>query len=82
MRVCHQSMPHPRGSSFYPSTLKYLNIFMLSLHFLSFFLKFVLFFKNMNFNLIIFRNNENKTLENQAVLILDRDGKPLGNRLF
>ena len=55
---------------------------MLSLHFLSFFLKFVLFFKNMNFNLIIYRNNENKTLENQAVLILDRDGKPLGNRLF
>lgn len=82
MRVCHQSMPHPCGLSFYPSTLKYLNIFMLSLHFLSFFLKFVLFFKNMNFNLIIFRNNENKTLENQAVLILDRDGKPLGNRLF
>lgn len=75
-------MPHPRGLSFYPSTLKYLNIFMLSLHFLSFFLKFVLIFKNMNFNLIIFRNNENKTLENQAVLILDRDGKPLGNRLF
>ena len=82
MRVCHKSMPHPRGHSFYPSTLKYLNIFMLSLHFLSFFLKFVLIFKNMNFNLIIFRNNENKTLENQAVLILDRDGKPLGNRLF
>ena len=75
-------MPHPRGLSFYPSTLKYLNIFMLSLHFLSFFLKFVLIFKNMNFNLIIFRNNENKTLENQAVLILDRDGKPLGNWLF
>lgn len=82
MRVCHQSMSHPCGLSFYPSTLKYLNIFMLSLHFLSFFLKFVLIFKNMNFNLIIFRNNENKTLENQAVLILDRDGKPLGNWLF
>lgn len=44
--------------------LKYLKFFILSLLFLSFFLIFVLFFKNTNFNLIIFRDNENKTLEN------------------
>ena len=51
-------------SLFRTTCLKYLKIFILSLLFLSFFLIFVLFFKNTNFNLIIFRDNENKTLEN------------------
>lgn len=44
--------------------LKFLNSFILSLLFLSFFLIFVLFFKNTNFKLIIIRDNENKALEN------------------
>ena len=51
-------------SLFRTTCLKYPKFFILSLLFLSFFLIFVLFFKNTNFNLIIFRDNENKTLEN------------------